>query len=179
MKKFIQFLSIALVAGMFTACGSDAPQQPVQGSALEAGNRGVQTVKFKDQSITIAADDVMTFQMQANAQQDAEAVKNIFNTLQAAENKAQQLDVQVTLSESEVKDGMFVFALESNESKNLSVELFDEEGFELAGSNKMDLTAGKNYKAINVKAFSSGDYLMRLRDGEGKELTQKFAVVNE
>lgn len=178
MKKFLQIFAFAITAGFFASCGSDAPKSTdIKVEPTSAvSTRGVQKVKFQGVDVTVAADDIIVAQKKANAEQDAQFISSINSALQAAENKAAKLDIQVTLSEEKVTDGTFVFALDVPEAQNLTIELFDEEGFELAGANKMDLTTGKNYKAINVKTLTDGQYVMRLRDNDGKELVQNFVV---
>ncbi len=184
MKKLLSLCAIVLAASTFlTSCGTDAPKiGSITVDANQAdSHRGVKKVKFKGQDVTIAASDMMTAQAQraAASADDAATLNKAFNSLQAAQNKAAQLNAQVTLSEEKVADGTFVFALDINESSNLTVELYDEEGYALAGANKMDVNSGKNYKAINVKALSDGNYVMRLTDGEGRELTQNFVIEAE
>lgn len=180
MKKLVQFCAFALISGFFVACSPDV--KPADPAIINptGETRGIKQVKFQDQTITMAAADIIIAkQAAAQQQQDAEAVKSIFNSLQAAQKQAQALDVQVILGEETVQDGMFVFALETENAKNLTMELFDEEGYGMAGSNAMNLTAGRNYKAINVNSLNDGKYIMRLRDAEGKELVQNFAVAKQ
>lgn len=177
MKKFFQICALALMAGFVASCGSDAPKnETITVDPAKPSTRGTQKVRFQGAEVTVAADDILVAQKKANAQQDAQFVAGIYNSLQAAENQAAKLDIQVTLSEDKVSDGTFVFALDAPQAENLTIELFDEEGFELAGANKMDVTSGKNYKAINVKALPDGQYVMRLRNNDGKELVQNFAI---
>lgn len=179
MKNLIQASAIVLFAGIFTACGTDAPKNEVI-QVTESNTRGGQTFKFKNAEISLQAKDFITINAKAATNKaeddDVAFVSSLFNNLQTAENSAAMLDVAVTLSEEKITDGTFVFALDVQEAKALTFELFDEEGFELAGANNLDVTQGKNYKAINVKALNDGQYIMRLRDKEGKELTQKFAI---
>ncbi len=182
MKKLAQFCAIALISGFFVACNSEVkPADKVEfNQNPNSETRGLKRVKFQGESFNmVAADIIVAKQAANNQQQDAEAVKAIFNSLQAAEKKAQALDIQVILSEETIQDGMFVFALETENSKSLTMELFDEEGYGMAGSNAMNLTAGRNYKAINVNSLNDGKYIMRLRDAEGKELVQNFAVAKQ
>jgi hypothetical protein len=56
--------------------------------------------------------------------------------------------------------------------------MYDEEGFSLAANNKVNLNAGNNYKALNVKDLSTGEYMLRLRDAEGKELKRAIKIQN-
>ncbi len=181
MKKLAQFCAFALISGFFVACNSEIQNADNVGIITpNAETRGVKQVKFQDKTITIAAADiVIAKQAAAQQQQDAEAVKSIFNTLQSAQKQAEALDIQVILSEETVQDGMFIFALETENAKSLTMELFDEEGYGMAGSNAMNLTMGRNYKAINVNSLNDGKYIMRLRDADGKELVQNFEVAKQ
>lgn len=183
MKKLLSLCAIALASVTFlTSCGSDAPKiGSITVDANQAdSHRGVKKVKFQGQDVTIAASDMMVAQAERKASaDDAATLAKAFNNLQAAQNKAAQLNAQITLSEEKVADGTFVFALDMNESSNLVVELYDEEGYALAGANKMEVNSGKNYKAINVKALADGNYVMRLSDSEGRELTQNFVIQAE
>ena len=180
MKKLMQASAIVLFAGLFASCGSDAPKADII-QVENASTRGANVVNFKGKTLTLKNSDMIA--LSANkakaADDDVAAIKNIAANFLSADNANAMLDAQLTLSEETVKDGTFVFALDINEQKNLTLELFDEEGFELAGANTIDVTEGKNYKAINVKSLNNGQYLMRLRDAEGKELTQKFTVSAE
>lgn len=178
MKKLLQISAFAILsATMLASCGSDAPKVPSTITVDANGTRGVQKVMFQGTEQEIATSDIIVIQKkEANAQQDAQFIAGIYSSLQAAENKAAMLNVQLTLSEEKVADGTFVFAIDAPQEEKLTIELFDEEGFELAGANKMDVTSGKNYKAINVKALNDGEYVMRLRNNDGKELVQKFVI---
>lgn len=182
MKKLFQASAIVLFAGLFASCGSDAPKAEVI-QVTDSNTRGGQVMKFKNAEISLQAKDIIAINAKAAAAKaeadDVAFVANLFNGLQSAENAAAMLDVAVTLSEDKVTDGTFVFALDVQEAKALTLELFDEEGFELAGANNLDVNQGKNYKAINVKALNDGQYIMRLRDKEGKELTQKFSIESQ
>jgi hypothetical protein len=54
--------------------------------------------------------------------------------------------------------------------------MYDEEGFEMAASNKIDLKEGKNFKALNVKSLEEGQYLFILKDDAGNELMRKVVI---
>lgn len=113
---------------------------------------------------------------QANAEA-AELVYSIFNSLLAAENKASQLQVEFTMSDEPVENGMFIFSIGSETEQDLTFEMYDEEGFALQAQNTMKINAGNNYKALNVSNMESGSYLFRLKnDKEGKELVRKVQI---
>ncbi len=114
---------------------------------------------------------------QNQAQDDAQAIKNIFQAMQAAENTAAELTgVKLSISDEPVQDGIFLFSIESNSSQNLTMEMYDEEGFQMAANSQILLTEGSNYKAINVNSLNDGEYVVRLKDGEGKELARTVQI---
>jgi len=120
---------------------------------------------------------VLTKAQQAQAQDDAQTIKNIFQAMQAAENKAAELTgVKLSISDEPVQDGIFLFSIESNSSQNLTMEMYDEEGFQMAANSQISLTEGSNYKAVNVNSLNNGEYIVRLKDGEGKELARTVKI---
>jgi hypothetical protein len=110
------------------------------------------------------------------ANEDAAFIKSIFNTLQGAENEAQQLDVAFTMSEEPVEDGLFVFSIDSEDEKDLTFQMYDEEGFDMVAYNKLAINNGKNYRALNVNDFEDGTYIFKLSDESGKELVRRVEV---
>ena len=144
-------------------------------------NRGLtvsQKFMGKDISLHQMNDIITIHKKQANADQDAALVANLFGNLQTAQNK-QALEVAFSASDEAVTNGMFIFSIQTENSKQLTMEMYDEEGFELAGNNIIDLTNGQNYKALNVKELNNGNYIFRLKDEEGKELTHQVKVQNQ
>ena len=104
-------------------------------------------------------------------------LSNIYNTLQTAENKAAALtSVSFKVSDAPVEDGVFLFALESKLEQNLTFEMFDEEGFQMAANNTLTLAEGNNYKAINVSSLANGEYVVRVKNADGQELVQRVEI---
>lgn len=111
--------------------------------------------------------------------QAVELVASIFNSMLGAENEQAQLNVQLLLSEEEVKDGMLLFSLRSEEAQDLNFKIYDEEGFQTVANNTMSVNAGENYKALNVASLPNGSYLFKLRnDDTRKEMIRKVTINN-
>ncbi len=111
--------------------------------------------------------------------QAAELVASIFNSMVGAENEQAQLNVQLLLSEEEVKDGMMLFSLRSEEAQDLNFKIYDEEGFQTVANNTMSVNEGENYKALNVASLPNGTYLFKLRnDKTRKEMIRKVMINN-
>ncbi len=108
--------------------------------------------------------------------EDIAFIKSIFNTLRGAENTAQQLDIKFSMSEEPVENGMFIFSIESQEEKELTFQMYDEEGFDIVAYNQLAVNNGKNYRALNVNAFEDGTYIFKLSDESGKELVRRVEV---
>ena len=94
----------------------------------------------------------------------------------SAEKEAQLLDVNFTMSDEPVENGVFIFGIETENAKDLTVEMFDEEGFGMVANNKFDINEGSNYKALNVNSMESGDYIFRLKDDQGRELERSVTI---
>jgi hypothetical protein len=110
------------------------------------------------------------------AYEDAEFIKSIFNRLQGAENEAQLLDVAFSMSDEPVEDGIFVFSIDSEDEKDLTFQMYDEEGFDMVAYNKLAINNGKNYRALNLNDFEDGTYIFKLSDNSGKELVRRVEV---
>lgn len=184
MKKLSKLFILGIAALSFTSCGNDAANNGAAATDTnkvnieEVGTRGVETIEFMDAQVSIAKEDIITVAMAENAQQDEDAVSGIMRTLMGAENQAQMLEVNFTMSDEPVSD-MFVFGIETEEEKELTFEMFDEEGFEMAANNTISVTKGDNYKALNVKSLNEGTYFFKLKDDAGKELTRQVKIERE
>lgn len=137
--------------------------------------------RFSLADIDVNLDAMETVAMQQmNNQDDADAadIMNINSTLMAAEKEAQLLEVRFSMSDEPVENGMFIFSIESPDGKNLTLEMYDEEGYDKVANNKFAVTEGNNYKALNVNSMDEGDYLFRLKDDEGRELVRTVNIAN-
>ena len=112
---------------------------------------------------------------------DASAlVMTVFNSLLKAEGNENQLDMQFSMSDKPVEDGIFLFALKTPDGfkgvQKLTFQMFNEDGFEMVANNQFQVTPGNNYKAINVKDLSHGIYIFRLSDGGTQELLRRVQI---
>lgn len=109
--------------------------------------------------------------------EDKEVVTTIYTSLIAAEKVAKMVDVELVASDNPVRDDIFVFTVKSEEQKDLTMKMFDEEGYEVAAYRVISVNEGSNYKALNVESMEDGTYIFQLSDESGAELTKK--VVKE
>ena len=106
---------------------------------------------------------------------DKQTVSTIYTTLMAAEKVASLMDVEL-VSADEVNDDLFVFAIKSEEQMDVTMRLFDEEGYELAAHRDLELLDGNNYNALNVKSLSDGTYIFQLENSIGEQITKTIKI---
>lgn len=182
MKNFAKLLLAAAVI-TFGACNNNTGNQPTEDNkalTTRGGKKFQAAERFSAAELGLKLETMEAIKMvkqQAAANADAQAVMSLFGNLNTAQN-AQALDIKFSMSDAPVEDGVFVFAIESEENKKLTLEMFDEEGFEMAAQNQFNVTTGKNYKALNVKEMDNGGYVFRLKDAEGKELVRQVNINN-
>lgn len=187
MSKLIAFVAIALLA---VSCGNST--ENTQASVLDnqtidldshrgskAQHQAIDRFSLADVKIDLTAMETVAMQQMSAEDADAAAIMSINQSLMSAEKEAQLLDVKFSMSDEPVENGVFIFGIESADAKNLTLEMFDEEGFEMAANNKFDITEGNNYKALNVKAMEAGNYLFRLKDDAGKELVRTVNITHK
>ncbi|BDS14677.1 hypothetical protein [Aureispira anguillae] len=182
MKKYTNLFILGLLVIVFTtSCNNQQPNNTAELTITDDNTRAAQgeamQVNFQGQMITIEAAD-MIGEAQALSAEDADAqtVMGINQSLMGAEKEAQLLDVNFTMSDEPVENGMFIFGIETQDAKNLTLEMYDEEGFGMVANNKFDVNEGNNYKALNVKSLEAGTYNFRLKDDAGKELNRQVQV---
>jgi hypothetical protein len=192
MKKIAQFFALALLLNLVVSCQSGdysentslmattAAKTKGTKSALVNTDNAEAMTRFSLADIDISLEAMeMVAMNQMNAEDaDAQAVMSINQALMGAEKEAQLLDVNFSMSDEPVENGMFIFSIESPDTKNLTLEMFDEEGYEMAANNKFDVNEGNNYKALNVNSMDNGAYLFRLKDDSGKELVRTVSISN-
>jgi hypothetical protein len=183
MKNYTNIFFVGLLTILFAAsCSNNQPTMQVtemDSASAEVTRAGKTTmeVSFEGQMITLETSDIVAIAQTMNAEDaDAQAVMNINATLMGAEKEAQLLDVNFTMSDEPVENGMFIFGIETADAKSLNIEMFDEEGYAMVANNKFDITEGNNYKALNVKSLENGSYTFRLKDDSGKELSRTVKV---
>lgn len=184
-------LGLALVIGV-TSCGNEASDKQVKTNKAETptidatATRGAGSIQAIDQfKLADVMDEIQIEEVKAEAiklnmlnnseDDDAATVMALGNDLTAAEN-AMKLDVQFSMSDEPIDNGIFLFNINSETDKELTLEMYDEEAFEVAARNKINVAAGKNYKGLNVNSLEAGDYVFTLRNDEGHELKRKVSV---
>lgn len=189
MKNFAKLLLASAVVTFAVACNNNASADKTSAAGDITNTlttRGAKKIKaaerFSAAELNVKFEQLETIVMQkasaAAAADDAATIANLFGNLQTAQN-AQALNVKFSMSDAPVEDGIFVFAIESDEDKKLLMEMYDEEGFEMSAQNNLNVTTGNNYKALNVKEMDNGNYVFRLKDEEGRELVRSLSIQNE
>jgi len=191
MKKITQLATIVFFATFFVACQNNTPEPKViSGKELVANiNERNLTVNFDEleaidlfDASNIPSQDIGTIQLKSReslSQRDREDVSAIMKEFMRAEKVNAELDIQVLMSDETVEDGIFVFSIETANKQTLAIEMFDEEGFEMAANNRISLHEGINYKALNVKSLEDGQYMFLLKDDLGRELMRKVTVEHQ
>ena len=192
MKKFAHIFMFGLAVILLTAsCESntntetaefsiDNPTQVRAGALVEATKANTMEMNFNGQTISISTDDIIATVQNYDAEnQDAVDVANIHQNLMGAEKEAQLLDVKFVMSDEPVNNGMFIFGMEAESAKELTIEMYDEEGFALVANNKFQINEGNNFKALNVSSLEDGTYNFRLKDDAGRELNREVEVLSE
>jgi hypothetical protein len=183
MKKYTSLFMLGLFVLLFTVSCSDQTKTAklnIDTEATRAGQAESMQVNFQGKMVTIEAGDMIDAAQSMNADDaDAQNVMNINTALMGAEKEAQLLDVNFTMADEPVENGMFIFGIETKDAKNLTLEMHDEEGFAMVANNKFNVTEGNNYKALNVNSLDAGSYNFRLKDDSGKELNRVVTVAEE
>lgn len=122
---------------------------------------------------------VMVVLMLDGENDDQKTVMTIFTDFEAAEKVSQMAGIEMIASDDPIQDDVFVFALKSEDQKNMVMEMFDEEGYVQAAQNTLQVEEGSNYKAVNVETLENGTYMFRLTDDEGNEIQQELVIDRE
>lgn len=106
---------------------------------------------------------------------DQQIIQTIYTSLMAAEKVAKVLNIEM-IAQDEVSDDVFVFSLKTEEQKNLTMKMFDEEGYELAAHRVLQVNEGQSYRALNVESMKDGTYTFQLSDESGAEITKRVSI---
>jgi len=130
------------------------------------------------QKMDLLSEEIIAAKSEASANVEAtELVTSIFNTLLAAESTVNQLDVEFSMSDAPVENGSFIFGIESERNQDLTMMMYDEEGFSMVANNQFEITEGSNYKALNVQSLEPGAYIFKLRnEKDGRELIRRVEI---
>lgn len=177
MKLFAKFFVLGIAALSLASCAettNNSTEAPITVDENTPHRGGAMMMSFKGEQIAIEAANVIKLQKQELANEDDEAAKQIFNSLMTTEAAA-MTDVALTMADEPVED-ILVFGLDAESSKDITLQMYDEEGFALAANNTLQVNQGKNYRALNVQNLDNGNYTLILKDEDGKELRQKVAI---
>lgn len=145
------------------------------------------TEKFKFDAKILAGSSVSQLEKlfvansvkEQNEESDAALVSSIFSTLMVAENKADALEITFAMASEPAEDGYVIFGITSEVDRDLTLQMFNEATFEMVAANKLLINKGANYKALNVKEFANGVYLIKIVENNNQaELIQRVEIVN-
>ncbi|CAA6816425.1 MAG: Unknown protein [uncultured Aureispira sp.] len=187
MKNTSKLFALILVVLFAVSCDSaNQAEQTVVASpdkidlnshrGMKGSYQAVDRFSLADIDANIDAMETVAMQQLNQENADAQDVMALNAAFMAAEKEAQLLEVRFSMSDEPVDNGMFVFSIESPDGKSLTLEMYDEEGYEKVANNEFDVTEGNNYKALNVNSMEEGDYLFRLKDDEGRELVRTVNI---
>jgi len=180
MRKYTSLFILGLSILLFTVSCSDQTNTAdvaINKDITRAAQGHSTQVNFQGQMVTLEARDMIGAAKAMDAESaDAKDVMGINVALMGTEKEAQLLDVEFTMSDEPVENGMFIFGIETEDAKDLTLEMYDEEGFAMVANNKFEVTEGNNYKALNVESLGAGSYNFRLKDDAGKELNKVVTV---
>lgn len=145
---FFSLLSIFILSGF----------SPVQSSANPIKKKGT----------------VIVLVTQLDEDDDANVLRQIYNTLVDAKQIAEELNVEILTDNESVEDA-FVFGVQSIKSDELITQILDDQGAPV-GLNQMTIVQGKNFRSLDVSQLVDGDYSLVLKNKDGKEKTKKFTI---
>lgn len=120
-------------------------------------------VNFQGQIIVLGASDILNCN------------ETTLNTI-PLEEESQLLDVNFTMSDDPIATGLFIFGIETENDKNLSLELFEKKTDDLLLQCTFKITEGNNYKGMNVAHIASGAYTLRIYDEDKKALYRDLYI---
>lgn len=192
MKNVSQILTLAILFTLAISCGSNNNEEKAATVAQQEkkldinASRGYQggqqaIARFSLEGLNINVEELDLLQLQTAAaaeaaEEDAMKLARVNEALITTDKEAQVLDVNFSMSDEPVENGMFVFSIESPDNKSIILEMFDEESYRAAANTSFLVNEGNNYKALNVNTLESGDYLFRLKDDQGRELARTVSI---
>ncbi len=187
MRNYMNLFFVAAATILLAASCNNSPEtsktvtpENAQLTRTVAAEAKAIQVEFEGKTITLNTEDIVGKAQAMSAEdQDAAKLQALNGAFMGAEKEAQILDVNFTMSEEPVENGMFIFGIETQEAKDLVIEMLDEEGFAMVANNEFKVTEGNNYKALNVQSLDNGSYNFRLKDGSGKELNRTVMIAGQ
>jgi hypothetical protein len=184
MKTLAKLFILGAITVSFASCSNNGNTEASKLGKVDAeSTRGVKMVDFQGSQQSLnATTDIFTLNAKTKAaanEDGTNALKGIKGRLATAENIKQVLDVKFHMEDTPVEDGLFVFGIESEDVKKLTMEMYDEEGYAMAANNVVQVNSGNNYKALKVQDLENGSYIFKLKDESGKELTRTVTINNQ
>jgi hypothetical protein len=209
MKLFTKIFALAgFLAIAATSCTPCEKCEDCKGISLDANTRGKSATdlkkdlatQLKGQTKLIALAQTFKFEAamlkgmkvadlekiskitsakEENTANDALLVGSIFNALMTAENTMSVLEVSFSMAAEPVEEGYVIFGITSEIERDLDFQMFNAETFEMVAANEFNIMKGSNYKALNVKDFSNGTYLIKIMNKDKTaELIQRVEIAN-
>lgn len=192
MKNVSQILTLAILFALAISCGSNNNEEKAVTVAqqekkldinasrgYQGGQQAIARFSLEGLNINVEELDLLEIKTAAAAEaaeEDAMKLARVNEALITTDKEAQVLDVNFSMSDEPVENGMFVFSIESPDNKAIILEMFDEESYRAAANTSFLVNEGNNYKALNVNTLESGDYLFRLKDDQGRELARTVSI---
>ena len=178
MKHLLTPLFASFLTLLFLVACEDTQQiHRLENDTIRSAQQEAHYINFEGRMISLDAEDIISITNNTEtSESDAQIVMNLNNAFLGAEKQAQSLAVNFHASDEPVKDGLYIFNIESDKSDVLELDVFDEEGFAMVANNEFVIDQGNNYKAVNVTTLESGAYQFRLKDKSGKELNRRMII---
>lgn len=179
-----QFLLLTILFLTLTSCGNQTSNDDLAITELnhDVTHRSSQILNiietFKLDSTQLNLLDMQTITMSKSETSEAD-VMLIMNSLMGAAKEEQLTDIKLTISDEPVENGVFIFNIEAQSEKHLTLQMFDEEGYEMTAHNQLNINRGHNYKGLNVKSMEAGNYIFRIVDEKGSEMTRTIKIENK
>lgn len=170
----MRMIIITLAFLTLFACQPD--KKPIHVNNSET--RGSQMAYFKGKPIELPKNNIYELVNIPTGDEDLDFTQSIYKNLVLAE-KETSLAVSVLFSQDTIQDGIMVFSLECEQHRELSMEIFDEEGFQYAGKNTLYAHRGNNYYGLNLTSLDDGNYIFRLSDNQDGDYARQIVVKHE
>jgi len=205
--QLFTYLFAFILIGGFSACNNapcdcdkqnkgDINSDEVLSSPYRGESNNAQVALFADMQervkdllpVEVLSNDAMTMpdDMAANTIEassegldESTVVMGIFSSLLNTESTGNMLDIQFSMSEKPVEDGLFVFALKAPEdggTQSLDFQMYNEKSFAMVANNSLEVTPGNNYKVLNVKDIEDGIYIFKLSSSDNRELLRRITI---
>ena len=110
---------------------------------------------------------------------DRLAILSIHEALIGAEKEPKFLELNLLLSNAPIQKELFVFAIESETPKDLKIEVFDEEDFQMVLQCFFNIPKRGAFYAIDAEYIEDGGYHLRLTDDDGAELNRQIKITRK